>query len=66
MDDHLPILDDKHDQLKKVAGAIGTDGEPAVGILSCGFGGKDMFDCVGHVLVGDRMSPGGGVDLHDN
>ena len=66
MDDHLPILEDNHDQLKKVAGAIGTDGEPAVGIFSCGLGGKGMFDGVGHVLVGDPVSPGGGVDLHPN
>ena len=65
MDDHLVTFGcEEHDDLEEVGGAVGPDEEPAVGVFANGVDDHGVFDSMEHVVVGNAVTAGGGVDLH--
>jgi hypothetical protein len=65
VDRELAVLDGRQDNhLQEVAGAIGPDDEPAVGIFDGVFDGERMVDGVMDVLVDDTVLSRRVVDLH--
>lgn len=65
MDDHLiAIGGDEHDDLEEVGGAVRTDDQPTVRVLTEVVDDHGVFDGVDDVVVGDAMAASGRVDLH--
>ena len=65
MDDQLVALGrDEHDELEEVGGSVRSDDESTVGIVTEIFDHERVVDGVEHVVVGDAVASGRGVDLH--
>ena len=65
MNDHLrALLGHQHDDLEQVGRAVRTDDEPPIWVCPEILDGDRVVDGMVHVLIGDAVTPGGGVDLH--
>ena len=64
MDDQLVAFGDEHNDFEKVAGTVGTDDQPPVGILAKVVDDRRMLDGVKEVVICDSMSACGREDLH--
>lgn len=54
----------EHDQFEQVAGGVGADDEPSVGVLAEVFDRERVLDGVEDVGVVDAVATSGLVDLH--
>lgn len=66
MDGDLVIVaGDQHDDLEQVAGPVGPEEQPAIGVFTGIFDGQGMVDGVEDVLIGDTVPSRRAVDLHE-